>query len=405
MDGGKIVMAKILAINAGSSTLKWKLFSVPEETVIASGMVDRLGLPNSVFTIKKADGSKETETKDTIDAKEAAAMVLTRLKNDNIVDQLTDIKGVGHRVVAGGEDFKDSVVITPQTLKKIKDLSEYAPLHNPTQAYYIEVFRDLLPKAVQVAVFDTSLYADMPKVNYLYSIPYDYYEKFGARKYGAHGTSHRYVANRTAQLLGKPLDELKLVTLHLGSGASITAFDHGQAIDTSMGFTPLAGITMSTRSGDIDASIIPFLMRHLGISDVEDFIDILNHKSGLLGISGLSPDMRDLDKTQDTREQSKLAIEIFVNRVVKYVGSYIAEMNGIDALVFTAGMGENSWMIRERIAKSLGYFGITVDVDKNHMHGKEEVISKEGEPVKVMVVPTNEELMIVRDVERLSSAK
>ncbi|MBU7448550.1 MULTISPECIES: acetate/propionate family kinase [Lactiplantibacillus] len=398
-------MAKILAINAGSSTLKWKLFSVPEETVIASGMVDRLGLPNSVFTIKKADGSKETETKDTIDAKEAAAMVLTRLKNDNIVDQLTDIKGVGHRVVAGGEDFKDSVVITPQTLKKIKDLSEYAPLHNPTQAYYIEVFRDLLPKAVQVAVFDTSLYADMPKVNYLYSIPYDYYEKFGARKYGAHGTSHRYVANRTAQLLGKPLDELKLVTLHLGSGASITAFDQGQAIDTSMGFTPLAGITMSTRSGDIDASIIPFLMRHLGISDVEDFIDILNHKSGLLGISGLSPDMRDLDKTQDTREQSKLAIEIFVNRVVKYVGSYIAEMNGIDALVFTAGMGENSWMIRERIAKSLGYFGITVDVDKNHMHGKEEVISKEGEPVKVMVVPTNEELMIVRDVERLSSAK
>lgn len=350
-------------------------------------------------------GSKETETKDTIDAKEAAAMVLTRLKNDNIVDQLTDIKGVGHRVVAGGEDFKDSVVITPQTLKKIKDLSEYAPLHNPTQAYYIEVFRDLLPKAVQVAVFDTSLYADMPKVNYLYSIPYDYYEKFGARKYGAHGTSHRYVANRTAQLLGKPLDELKLVTLHLGSGASITAFDHGQAIDTSMGFTPLAGITMSTRSGDIDASIIPFLMRHLGISDVEDFIDILNHKSGLLGISGLSPDMRDLDKTQDTREQSKLAIEIFVNRVVKYVGSYIAEMNGIDALVFTAGMGENSWMIRERIAKSLSYFGITVDVDKNHMHGKEEVISKEGEPVKVMVVPTNEELMIVRDVERLSSAK
>ena len=398
-------MAKILAINAGSSTLKWKLFSVPEETVIASGMVDRLGLPDSVFTIKKADGSKYSETKDQIDAKEAAAMVLTRLKSDNIVTHLSEITGVGHRVVAGGEDFKDSVVITSQTLKKIKDLSEYAPLHNPTQAYYIEVFRDLLPKATQVAVFDTSLYADMPKVNYLYSIPYDYYEKFGARKYGAHGTSHRYVANRTAQLLGKPLDSLKLVTLHLGSGASITAFDHGKAVDTSMGFTPLAGITMSTRSGDIDASIIPFLMRHLGISDVEDFVDILNHKSGLLGISGLSPDMRDLDKTQDTRERSKLAIDIFVNRVVKYVGSYIAEMNGIDALVFTAGVGENSWMIRERVTKDLGYFGVTVDDEKNHMHGKEQIISKDDEPVTVMVVPTNEELMIVRDVERLSKAE
>ncbi|PHV54422.1 acetate kinase [Lactiplantibacillus plantarum] len=397
-------MAKILAINAGSSTLKWKLFSVPEETVIASGMVDRLGLPDSVFTIKKADGSKYSETKDQIDAKEAAAMVLTRLKSDNIVTHLSEITGVGHRVVAGGEDFKDSVVITSQTLKKIKDLSEYAPLHNPTQAYYIEVFRDLLPKATQVAVFDTSLYADMPKVNYLYSIPYDYYEKFGARKYGAHGTSHRYVANRTAQLLGKPLDSLKLVTLHLGSGASITAFDHGKAVDTSMGFTPLAGITMSTRSGDIDASIIPFLMRHLGISDVEDFVDILNHKSGLLGISGLSPDMRDLDKTQDTRERSKLAIDIFVNRVVKYVGSYIAEMNGIDALVFTAGVGENSWMIRERVTK-VGYFGVTVDDEKNHMHGKEQIISKDDEPVTVMVVPTNEELMIVRDVERLSKAE
>ncbi|WP_048000907.1 acetate/propionate family kinase [Lactiplantibacillus herbarum] len=398
-------MAKILAINAGSSTLKWKLFSVPEETVIASGMVDRLGLPESVFKIKKADGTKYSETKDNIDAKEAAAMVLTRLKSDNIVEHLSEITGVGHRVVAGGEEFKDSVVITPKTLKQIKDLSEYAPLHNPTQAYYIEVFRDLLPKAVQVAVFDTSLYSDMPKVNYLYSIPYEYYEKFGARKYGAHGTSHRYVANRTAELLGKPLDSLKLITLHLGSGASITAFDHGKAVDTSMGFTPLAGITMSTRSGDIDASLIPFLMRHLGIKDVEDFVDILNHKSGLLGISGLSPDMRDLDKTKETREQSELAIEIFVNRVVKYVGSYIAEMNGIDALVFTAGVGENSWMIRERILNELSYFGVTVDDEKNHMHGEEQVISQDDAPVTVMVVPTNEELMIVRDVERLAKTE
>ncbi|MFB9769631.1 acetate/propionate family kinase [Lactiplantibacillus modestisalitolerans] len=395
-------MAKVLAINAGSSTLKWKLFSVPEEKVIASGMVDRLGLPNSVFKLKKADGTKYSETKDQIDAHEAAAMVLTRLKSDGILEHLTEITGVGHRVVAGGERFQDSVVITPTTLKQIKDLSEYAPLHNPTQAYYIEVFQQLLPKTVQVAVFDTSLFAKMPKVNYLYSLPYEYYQQFGARKYGAHGTSHRYVANRTAELLGKPLDELKLITLHLGSGASITAFDHGKAIDTSMGFTPLAGITMSTRSGDVDPSVIPFLMRHLGISDVQDFIDILNHKSGLLGISGISPDMRDLDKAKDSNERAELALDIFANRVVKYVGSYVAEMNGLDALVFTAGVGENSVAMRAQIAKQLGYFGVTIDDAKNDTHGEEQVISQDDGPVKVMVVPTNEELMIVRDVERLA---
>ncbi|MFC6163565.1 acetate/propionate family kinase [Lactiplantibacillus dongliensis] len=395
-------MAKVLAINAGSSTLKWKLFSLPEETVIASGMVDRLGLPNSKFVIKKAGGEKYSETKDSIDAQEAAAMVLTRLKSDGILEHLSEITGVGHRIVAGGEKFKDSVVITPTTLKQIKDLSEYAPLHNPTQAYYIEVFQQLLPKTVQVAVFDTSLYATMPEVNYLYSIPYEYYEKFGARKYGAHGTSHRYVAHRTADILGKKLEDLKLITLHLGSGASITAFDHGEAIDTSMGFTPLAGITMSTRSGDIDASLIPFLMRHLGISDVQDFIDILNHKSGLLGISGVSPDMRDLDAAEATNRRAKLALDVFANRVVKYVGSYIAEMGGLDALVFTAGVGENSVEMRAQIASQLGYFGVTVDDDKNDVHGQERMISKDGAPVDVLVVPTNEELMIVRDVARLT---
>jgi len=395
-------MAKVLAINAGSSTLKWKLFSLPEETVIASGMVDRLGLPNSKFEIKQAGGEKYSETKDSIDAQEAAAMVLTRLKSDGILEHLSEITGVGHRIVAGGEKFKDSVVITPTTLKQIKDLSEYAPLHNPTQAYYIEVFQQLLPKTVQVAVFDTSLFSTMPEVNYLYSIPYDYYERFGARKYGAHGTSHRYVAHRTAEILGKKLTDLKLITLHLGSGASITAFDHGQAIDTSMGFTPLAGITMSTRSGDIDASLIPFLMRHLGISDVQDFIDILNHKSGLLGISGVSPDMRDLDAAEATNPRARLALDVFANRVVKYIGSYIAEMGGIDALVFTAGVGENSVEMRAQIASQLGYFGITVDDAKNDVHGKERMISKDGAPVDVLVVPTNEELMIVRDVARLT---
>ncbi|MFC6182509.1 acetate/propionate family kinase [Lactiplantibacillus daowaiensis] len=395
-------MAKVLAINAGSSTLKWKLFSLPEEEVIASGMVDRLGLPQSKFVIQKAGGEKQSETRDQIDAQEAAAMVLTRLKSDGILTHLSEITGIGHRIVAGGENFKDSVIITPTTLKQIKDLSEYAPLHNPTQAYYIEVFQQLLPKTVQVAVFDTSLYATMPEVNYLYSIPYDYYKQFGARKYGAHGTSHRYVAHRTAEILGKDLNDMKLITLHLGSGASITAFDHGKAVDTSMGFTPLAGITMSTRSGDIDASLIPFLMRHLGISDVQDFIDILNNKSGLLGISGLSPDMRDLDEAKDTNRLAQLALDIFANRVVKYVGSYIAEMGGVDAIAFTAGVGENSVAMRAKIADQLGYFGITVDDAKNNVHGKEQIINQDGAPVDVLVVPTNEELMIVRDVARLT---
>lgn len=282
-------MGKTLAINAGSSTLKWKLFAMPEETVIASGMVDRLNLPGSIFKVKLADGQKFTETQDKITNKLAAAMVLTRLKSYGIVQHLSEITGVGHRVVAGGEVFKDSAVITPTVLKQIKELKDYAPLHNPVQAYYIDVFQQLLPEAQQVAVFDTSLYTQMPAMNYLYSLPYAYYEKFGARKYGAHGTSHRYVAKRTAELLGQPLEALKLITLHLGSGSSITAFDHGQALDTSMGFTPLAGVMMGTRSGDVDPSLVAYLAEKLQ-KTMPEMIDILNHQSGLLGISELSPD-------------------------------------------------------------------------------------------------------------------
>ncbi len=241
----------------------------------------------------------------------------------------------------------------------------------------------------------------MPPVNYMYSIPYEYYEKFGARKYGAHGTSHRYVAHRAAEILGKPFDSLKIVTLHLGSGSSITAFDHGKAIDTSMGFTPLAGVTMGTRSGDIDASLVAYLMQKLNLTNVEDMIDILNQKSGLLGISELSPDQRDLEEVQDSNPKAKLALDIFVNRVISYVGSYIGKLNGIDALVFTAGSGENGIELRQNIADQLSYFGITVDPDKNNVRGKETILNKENAPVDVLIVPTNEELMIVRDVERL----
>ena len=393
-------MTKVLAINAGSSTLKWKLFSMPDETVIASGLVDRLNLPGSIFKVKLANGQKYTETKDNITNKLAAAMVLTRLKTYGILDHLSEIAGVGHRIVAGGELFKDSAVITPLVLKQIKALKDYAPLHNPVQAYYIEVFQQLLPEAQEVAVFDTSLYADMPAVNYLYSIPYEYYENFGARKYGAHGTSHRYVSARTAEILGKPLKDLKLVTLHLGSGSSVTAFDHGKALDTSMGFTPLAGVMMGTRSGDIDPSLVGYLAEKLDVT-MPKMIDILNHKSGLLGVSELSPDQRDLEKTQAERPKSKLALDMFVNRVVRYVGSYVAELGGLDALVFTAGSGENGIAMRQAIADKLSYLGVAIDPAKNDFRGEEHIVSPDEAPVKVLVVPTNEELMIVRDVMRL----
>lgn len=394
-------MGKTLAINAGSSTLKWKLFAMPEKTVIASGMVDRLNLPGSIFKVKLADGQKFTETQDKITNKLAAAMVLTRLKSYGIVQHLSEITGVGHRVVAGGEVFKDSAVITPTVLKQIKELKDYAPLHNPVQAYYIDVFQQLLPEAQQVAVFDTSLYTQMPAMNYLYSLPYAYYEKFGARKYGAHGTSHRYVAKRTAELLGQPLEALKLITLHLGSGSSITAFDHGQALDTSMGFTPLAGVMMGTRSGDVDPSLVAYLAEKLQ-KTMPEMIDILNHQSGLLGISELSPDQRDLEDTQADRPKSKLALDMFVNRVVRYVGSYVAELGGVDAIAFTAGSGENGIAMRQAIADQLAGLNIAIDPAKNDFRGEERVISPDGAAVKVLVVPTNEELMIVRDVARLT---
>lgn len=374
---------------------------MPDETVIASGLVDRLNLPGSIFTVKRPDGDKYEETQDNIDYRLAAAMVLSHLKEAGIVKHLHEIAGIGHRIVAGGEVFSDSAVVDDAALKQIHELAQYAPLHNPIEAEYIEIFQQLLPNVPQVAVFDTALYTDMPKINALYPIPYQYYKEYGARKYGAHGTSHRYVSARAAELLGKPLSDLKLITLHLGSGSSITAFDHGKVVDTSMGFTPLAGVMMATRSGDIDPSLVSFLAekKHVKMSEM---IDILNHKSGLLGISQLSPDQRDLEAAQDTNPQAKLALDMYANRIVRYIGSYIAELNGLDVLVFTAGSGENGIDMRAKIADQLSYFGIQIDSDRNQVRGKEQVISPDGAPVTVMVVPTNEELMIVRDVQRLT---
>lgn len=395
-------MLKELVINAGSSTLKWKLFSMPDEQILASGLVDRIDLPASVFTAQQPGQEKYRITQDNITYDLAATMVLSYLKDQGVVEHLHEISGIGHRVVAGGEYFKDSVLVDNEVLAQIKELSQYAPLHNPIEARYIEIFMQLLPKARQVAVFDTSLYAEMPKVNYLYPIPYEYYTEYGVRKYGAHGTSHRYVAQRAAEMLGRPLEDLKLITCHLGSGSSITAFDHGQVIDTSMGFTPLGGVMMATRAGDLDASLVAFLAEKLEIS-VEEVVDILNQKSGLLGISQLSPDQRDLEEAAPTNPQAQLALDMFINRVVRFIGSYVAELGGLDAIVFTAGCGENAIEVRQKIADQLSYFGLAVDASRNDVRGKERKISPDNAAVDVLVVPTNEELMIVRDVQCLAN--
>ncbi|WP_462259088.1 acetate/propionate family kinase [Vagococcus teuberi] len=392
-------MSKTIAINAGSSSLKWQLYTMPEETVVAKGIVERIGLNDSIFTIKYGEDEKYEVIKDIEDHEIAINMLLEQLTTLNIIDSFDEITGAGHRIVAGGEHFKESAIIDDKALALVDELAEFAPLHNPAEAKVIRVFQKLLPNTLNVGVFDTSFHTTMPKVNYLYSIPTEYYEKYGARKYGAHGTSHRYVAERAADMLGKPIEELKIITCHLGNGASITAVEGGKSIDTSMGFTPLAGVTMGTRSGDIDASLLQYLMGKLELTNIKDMIDILNKKSGLLGLSGISSDMRDLQNS-DT-EAAKVALEIFEDRVRKYIGSYVATMNGVDAIVFTAGIGENAVDIRKNIIDGLSFFGCEMDADKNNVRGEERIISTDDSKVKVLLVPTDEELMIARDVEAL----
>ncbi|AFT82245.1 acetate kinase [Leuconostoc carnosum] len=417
-------MAKTMAVNAGSSSLKFQLLDMPAERVIAQGVIERIGMDDAIVTIKYGvsiasenavdhleDDEHITLSKDgkgkkyenvlaIKDHQQAINFMLQKLTDLGIIADFNEITGVGHRVVAGGEWFNHSVVVTDDVLTKIDRLADYAPLHNPANAMGIRAFQKLLPHALSVAVFDTSFHQTMPEENYLYSLPYEYYTRYGARKYGAHGTSHRYVSARAAQLLGKDLKDLKLITLHLGAGASITAVQGGKSIDTSMGFSPLAGLTMATRSGDVDTSLVYYIQEREGLSN-EEMTNILNKKSGLLGISTISSDMRDLLDVQDTHDHAKLAVNIFVNRVVKYVGQYVAEMGGVDAIVFTAGIGENSIPVRKMIVDKLGYFGITLDEEANNVRGDEVEISTKDSRVKALLIPTNEELMIARDVEAL----
>lgn len=391
-------MEKVLAINSGSSSFKYKLFSLPDEKVIAKGMADRVGLDYASFEIKLADGTKHVEKTEIPDQEAAVSLLLKFLKQFNVVEDLNEIVGVGHRVVNGGEFFKDSTIITKENLHEIYELEDYAPLHNPAEGRGIEAFMNVLPNVPQVAVFDTTYHRALDPVHYLYSLPYEYYEKYGVRKYGAHGTSVRYVAPRAADMMGKDLKDLKLIVCHLGSGASITAVKDAKSYDTSMGFSPLAGITMATRSGDIDPSLIQHLI-HVEHKSMDEMIYMLNHKSGLLGLSGISPDMRDVRESDSDR--AKLARNIFINRIVRYVGSYIAEMGGVDGIIFTAGIGEHDMGVREAVMDAFKYMGVDPDYEANNKIS-EGFITKPDSKVKVMVIPTNEELMIERDVVRLT---
>lgn len=394
-------MTKTIAINAGSSSLKWKLYEMPEEKTIASGIVERIGLTNSVFTIEYND-EKYEDVLDIDNHEIAVELLLEKLVDLNIITDLNKIEGVGHRVVAGGEVFSESVIVTEEVMSEIDDLAKLAPLHNPANLTGIKAFKNVLPDITSVAVFDTSFHQTMPAENYIYSLPYEYYEKYDARKYGAHGTSHQYVSERAAELLDKDYDDMKIVTLHLGNGASITAVENGKSINTSMGFTPLGGVTMGTRSGDIDPSLVPYLMEKLELSDSQDLIDIFNNESGLKGISGVSSDMRDVeDAASKGNERAELALRIFENRVRNFLSQYIVEMEGVDAIVFTAGIGENGIETRSNIMKNLEFMGIKLDEEKNKVRGEEKVISTDDSKASILLIPTDEELVIARDVERL----
>ncbi|MFS0645556.1 acetate kinase [Siminovitchia sp. 179-K 8D1 HS] len=394
-------MAKVIAVNAGSSSLKFQLFDMPQEKVIGKGIVERIGLPNgqAAMTI---GGVREKEKLDIPNHETAIKFLLDRLMANGAIDSPEEVDGIGHRVVHGGEVFLDSVLVTPGTLEKMEKLTELAPLHNPANIAGIKKFQKVLPSVPQVAVFDTAFHQTMPESSYLYSLPYEYYQKYGIRKYGFHGTSHKYVSQRAAELLGRPLEQLRLISCHLGNGASIAAIKEGKSIDTSMGFTPLAGVTMGTRSGNIDPALIPYLIEKTGAS-ADEILDILNKKSGLLGLSGFSSDLRDIElEAGRGNRRAELALDIFANRIHKYLGSYAARMSGVDAIIFTAGIGENSEVIRAKVLSGLQFMGVYWDPDLNKIRGKEAFLNYPHSPVKVLVIPTNEELMIARDVMRLA---
>ena len=389
----------VLVINAGSSSLKYQLLNPETEQVLAKGLCERIGIdgkftykPEGKKVVKGADVAMPTHS-------EAIKAVLDALVDaeNGVIGSMAEIDAVGHRVVHGGEKFSESVLITDEVMAGIEECNDLAPLHNPANIIGIKACQELMPNTPMVAVFDTAFHQTMPEVAYTYAIPHEYYENDKVRRYGFHGTSHKYVAGRAAAMLGKPAEELKLISCHLGNGSSVTAIDGGKSVDTSMGFTPLAGLPMGTRAGDLDAGILEFLMNKYGM-DIKEMVSILNKKSGVEGVSGVSSDFRDLENAfKDGNERAGLAVDMFNYGVKKLIGSYAAAMGGVDAIIFTAGVGENSASQRMAIASDLEFMGVKMDAEANNVRGKEVVISAADSKVKVLLIPTNEELMIAMD--------
>ena len=394
---------KTLVINCGSSSLKYQLIDMSTEECMVQGLVERIGIEGSVLTQKVEGKDKYVINTDIKNHKDAIKLVLEALVDPihGVIKSMDEISAVGHRVVHGGEKYSDSVLISNEVLQSIKDCIVLAPLHNPPNIIGIEACKELMPNTPMVAVFDTAFHQTMPKHSYICPLPYDLYEKYGIRKYGFHGTSHKYVSNKVAEAMEKDIKDLKIVTCHLGNGCSLAAVKNGKSVDTSMGFTPLAGVMMGTRSGSIDPSVISFLIEEHGYT-IEEIDELLNKKSGVLGISGVSSDFRDvLAAGESGNERAKLALEIFYYKVRTQIAAYAGAMGGIDVIVFTAGIGENSSITRKEILKGLEFFGFAVNEENNEIRGKIQEISTEDSRVKVYVVPTNEELMIARDTAKL----
>ena len=392
----------VLVINCGSSSLKYQLINSDTEAVLAKGLCERIGIDGRL-TYQKAGGEKEVTEAAMPTHKEAIQLVLDALTNEKTgaVKSLAEVNAVGHRVVHGGEKFASSVVINDEVLKAIEECNDLAPLHNPANLIGINACRDLMPGVPMVAVFDTAFHQTMPEKAYLYGLPYEYYEKYAVRRYGFHGTSHSFVSKHAAEFLGLDLNNSKIIVAHLGNGASISAVLNGKCVDTSMGLTPLEGLVMGTRSGDIDPAIMEFIAKKENL-DIAGVMNVLNKKSGVQGISKVSSDFRDLESGMN--EGNKLcaaALEVFCYRVAKYIGSYVAAMNGVDAIAFTAGIGENAPLVREKVLAYLGYLGISVDEEANGKRGDDCVISTADSKVKVAVIPTNEELAICRETVAL----
>ncbi len=394
---------KVLVINCGSSSLKFQLIDSDTEEVLAKGLCERIGIDGGMVTYQPEGKDKIKKQADMPDHTEAVKLVIESLidKENGVISSLDEIGAVGHRIVHGGESFSSATIIDEKVIKAIEECNELAPLHNPANLIGIRSCQKIMPNVPMVAVFDTAFHQTMPKKAYLYGIPYEYYKKYKVRRYGFHGTSHEFVSKRAAEFLGRDLKDLKVIVCHLGNGASISAVKNGKCVDTSMGLTPLEGLFMGTRSGNLDPAILQFISNKEKLT-IDEMLNILNKKSGVLGMSGVSSDFRDLgDAAHEGNEQAKTTLEAYSYRVAKYIGSYVAAMNGVDAIVFTAGVGENNIEVRQMIGEYLGYLGTGVDKDKNNIRGEEAVISPDGAKVSVLVIPTNEELAIARETVKL----